>query len=132
MYSVWYGTYVFSVHCVLFPTSFVQAFMTVVWTVLEVMFVFCFFELPRVQEPSVERTLAVNEGEDAQVSGYGAVNSAVNNGNLGDSGTGRSLDESKEEESGPNQPLLGGITTNNVPEWRKMSSKQCIPYTYGA
>lgn len=94
--------------------------MTIVWTVLEVMFVFCFFELPRVQEPSEEETPPVNEGEETHVSGYGAVNSAVNNGNLGDSGTGRSLNESEWEESGPNQPLLRGRTPGNISQWKKM------------
>ena len=111
----------------LFSTPIVQAFMTIVWTVLEVMFIFCFFKLPRVQESSEERTLAVNDSEDTHVSGYGAVNSAVNSGSIGDSGTGKSLNESQGEESGPHQPLLKGNTSRNVPEWKKMhliSSKQ--------
>lgn len=107
--------------------------MTIVWTVLEVMFVFCFFELPRVQEPLEEKTPPVNEGEETRVSGYGAVNSAINNGNLGDSGAGRSLNESEGEESGPNQPLLGGRTPGNISQWKKMHvmSSKCYNMVEG-
>ena len=108
-----------TMYCLLLP--FVQAFMTIVWTVLELMFVFFFFKLPIVEEHSEEKTLTVNEesvtneGRETQASGYGAINSKPD---IGDSGS--TLNDSEKEESGSKQPLLGKNAPQNVPKLKKM------------
>ena len=95
--------------------------MTIVWIVVELMFVFLFFKLPTVEEPSEEKTLTVNEGSvanegrETQASGYGAINSKPD---IGDSGS--SMNDSKKEESGSKQPLLGEKTPRSVPRPKKM------------